>query len=330
MDPYQIIGKRILFSPLNWGLGHASRSAKLIHHLSKENTVVIASDGAALHWLSAEFPALPTIELPELKMRYSKRFGAIGGIIRRVPHFFRSIQRDYKAITKVLEKDNFDLIISDNRYGVYNEQIPSYLITHQLRFMHPLSSMITGVLQNFIEKFDEVWVPDDAEHSLSGELSQPENPLNVPLRFIGSLSRFNENREVSKDIKFLLIASGPEPFQSQMINYFEQNFLLLTHSCHIVSSTELSKEEGLSKNLVGHYKPDSNSLELLIDRSEYVICRSGYSSIMDLIKKNQRAILIPTPGQIEQIYLAKYHKDNPLFNCVLKSNDLSVYMKELM
>lgn len=330
MDPYQISGKRILFSPLNWGLGHATRSAKLIHHLSKKNKLVIASDGAALQWLTVEFPDLKTIELPELRMRYSKRFGAIGGIIRRLPHFFRSIQKDYKAISKLLEKEDFDLIISDNRYGVYNEQIPSYLITHQLRFMHPLSMMISNVLQNFIEKFDEVWVPDDESQTLSGELSKPENGLGIPISYIGSLSRFNKNIEVSHDIKFLLIASGPEPFQSQMLGYFEHNLSLIKDSCHIVSSLDVISKADESKNIVKHYRPSSELLEKLIERSEYVICRSGYSSIMDLIEKNQNAILIPTPGQIEQIYLANYHKNNPLFKCVLKAKDLSVIMKELM
>ncbi len=330
MDPYQISGKRILFSPLNWGLGHATRSAKLIHHLCKNNTVVIASDGAALQWLEIEFPTLQSIELPELKMRYSKRFGAMGGIIRRIPHFYRSVQRDYKAISTIINNEDFDLIISDNRYGVYSEEIPSYLITHQLRFIHPLSAMISGLIQNFIEKFNEVWVPDDVDHLLSGELSKPEDGLSIPIEYIGSLTRFEENSSVEKDIKFLLIASGPEPFQSRMISYFDHNFSLLKYTCHIVSSTDIKLEGVQSKNVVNHYKPDSKSLELLIDRSEYVICRSGYSSIMDLFRKKQKAILIPTPGQIEQIYLANFHKNNPLFKCVLKAQDLSKYMKELI
>jgi UDP-N-acetylglucosamine:LPS N-acetylglucosamine transferase len=46
----------------------------------------------------------------------------------------------------------------------------------------------------------------------------------------------------------------------------------------------------------------------IIDNSETIICRSGYSSIMDLSTLQKQVILIPTPGQTEQEYLSKYHQ----------------------
>lgn len=330
MDPYAITGKKILFAPLNWGLGHASRSAKLIDHLKESNSITIASDGNALEWLRKEFPELPSLELPELNMKYSKRFGAIGGIIRKLPHFINSIKRDNNFLKEFGLKNEFDLIISDNRYGFYHRAFPSILISHQLKLLNPLSFLLSMPLQNLIEKFDELWVPDDDKHSLSGELSIPENPLLLTVNFIGSLSRFTFQKDKKKDIKFLLIASGPEPFRQDLVSYFHRNFNMIDEICHIVSGVDLEEQFLLENKLTIHSSLNSNELEDLIDRSEYVICRSGYSSIMDLIKKQQKAILIPTPGQSEQKYLAELHKDNNLFECVLKYSDLPRIMKKLL
>ena len=48
----------------------------------------------------------------------------------------------------------------------------------------------------------------------------------------------------------------------------------------------------------------SEKLETLINSSELIISRSGYTTIMDLAKLSKKAIFIPTPGQYEQLYLA--------------------------
>lgn len=329
MDPYAITGKRILFAPLNWGLGHASRSAKLISHLKQSNSITLASDGIALAWLNKEFPDLSSIELPELKMRYSKYFGAAGGILFRIRHFIGSIKRDYKATKEILKENDFDLIISDNRYGVYSENITSILITHQLHFDLPFSSILEMLLQNYIEKFNEVWVPDTNQNSYSGNLSRNERLLKIPIKYIGILSRFTKREVIKKDVKFTLIASGPEPFRTQLVRYFEKNFSLLQDKCCIINGGE-TKFESVGDNVILLDLPNSNELENMIDRSEYIICRSGYSSIMDLIVKEQKAVLIPTPNQVEQKYLAELHSTNPLFESAINKGDLPRIMKKLL
>ena len=50
---------------------------------------------------------------------------------------------------------------------------------------------------------------------------------------------------------------------------------------------------------------NSEELELAFNQSKMVLCRSGYTSIMDLAKLEKKAFFIPTPGQYEQEYLAK-------------------------
>jgi predicted glycosyltransferase len=39
--------------------------------------------------------------------------------------------------------------------------------------------------------------------------------------------------------------------------------------------------------------------------SALVLCRSGYSTLMDLARLGKRAVLVPTPGQSEQKYLGE-------------------------
>lgn len=331
MNLNEIKAQRILIAPLNWGLGHATRSAKLIEILKQENDVVIASDGSSLLWLKNEFPDLRSIELPELKMKYSKRFGATAGILFRLSHFLNSIKKDYKETKKLVDTFSFDLIISDNRYGVYNENCKSVLLSHQLNLIHPLSSLVSSSLQLLLEKFDEIWVPDNEDHSLSGDLSKPSSASRTPVYFIGPLSRFTYSvNNTIKDIKFLLIASGPEPFRQQMVDYFESNFRLLKERCHIVYGVNNMLKKSTEANITRHALVNSTELEGLIRRAEIVICRSGYSSIMDLNEMKQRAVLIPTPGQSEQIYLAKYHSENPLFESVIRDKDLPSIFKKLL
>ena len=51
-----------------------------------------------------------------------------------------------------------------------------------------------------------------------------------------------------------------------------------------------------------------------------VISRSGYTTIMDLVKLQKKAILIPTPGQTEQEYLAEYLNEKKMFYSVEQKN----------
>jgi hypothetical protein len=328
MDPSSISAKRIFIAPLNWGLGHASRTAHLINLLKVHNEIILGADGKALDWLQKEFPDMKTIALPSLNMRYSKLFGASVGVLLRSGRFIRSIKKDYHALAKILESEDVDLVISDNRYGIYNEGVHSILVTHQLNIISPLSSILSLSIQTWVDKFDEIWIPDLPDRSLSGDLSRPLFKLTKDLEFIGPLSRFSKNDRVEKDIKFTLIASGLEPFRTQLIEYFYHNFNLIEESCCIVCGGKFAFDKENNKVLIIE-NPSSSELEQIIDRSTYVLCRSGYSSIMDLIIKEQAAILIPTPGQPEQLYLAKIHNNNPLFRAVLKDEDLPLIMKEL-
>ena len=65
-----------------------------------------------------------------------------------------------------------------------------------------------------------------------------------------------------------------------------------------------SKNEPTTDSWLPHV--DSTTMLRLITEADIVFCRSGYSTIMDLIALGKTAVLIPTPGQTEQEYLADY------------------------
>lgn len=298
----------ILVTPLNWGLGHASRCIPIIKAL-KENgfTPVIASDGNSLELLKKEFPEDIFEVLPNYNIEYAKNGKDFKfKIIKQFPRLLLAIAREKKIISKLIKKYPIKGILSDNRFGVYHKSIPSIYITHQIQVLSGNTSWISTKLhQHFIKKFDQCWIPDVKEGlNLSGKLSHVENlPKNC--RFIGPLTRFKkESYPVKNDL--LIILSGPEPQRTlledklllELKDY--KNPIVLVRG--IVENQQVITKDG---TLTTYNFMDSKELEKTIHESDKVICRSGYTTIMDLAFLEKKAFFIPTPGQFEQEYLAK-------------------------
>ena len=300
--------KRVLICPLNWGLGHATRCIPIIRTLvNAECLVHIASDGQALELLRKEFPTLVFHQLPSYNIRYSKR-GMDLSFVLRTPAVLKTIRAEHRSVEELQTRFQFDLIISDNRYGCYVPSISSVIISHQLTMKtpFPFPSRITNWFQRrWFDRFDEVWVPDDPAISLAGELSQPVQ--GVKSRYIGILSRMKTVKsETVRDI--LIVLSGPEPQRTIVETKLIQQITSSQHRVLLIRGLPLdnrtSKELGIDYvNFVG-----AAQLEKLLAESKIVICRSGYTSLMDLYTLGKKAILIPTPGQTEQEYLARYHQ----------------------
>ena len=82
-----------------------------------------------------------------------------------------------------------------------------------------------------------------------------------------------------------------------------------------------NKKTDKNLSIISHLS--SQELNNAILESKLIICRSGYSTIMDLYKLEKNAILIPTPGQTEQEYLAKHLSKNDSFKSQ-KQNGFSI------
>ena len=307
--------RTVVFAPLNWGLGHASRCIPLIKKYKNDGwKVIIVSDGLALKFLKEEFPQEKTYSTPSKVLSYSKYRTLFFHLFKLLPSFLKNIQIDSEFVEKLIQKQKIDLIISDNRYGFRSSNIKSILITHQLQLAIPSYLKLGGrfvqkKLNNWINKFDECWIIDDQSHSLSGNLSS-EKDLKIPYCFLGLQSRF-EKVDTEEDIDFLIVLSGLEPHRGLLEAYLLKLFENLDYSVKLIGGDFKSKK--ISSGI--EYLPFATSQELqnLLNRAKCVIARSGYSTIMDLIKLNKKAILVPTPGQPEQEYLASLHKDKSNF-----------------
>lgn len=300
--------KTILVAPLHWGLGHATRCIPLINALLVHNfEVIIASDGAALLLLRKEFPALRSLELPSYNVRYPRKglFFRLK-IITQLPHFKKTIALENELIEKFVEENNIDGILSDNRFGVFNRNIPSVFLTHQLNVISGVTTQWSSRHnRKLISNFDACWVPDyEFEPSLSGKLGHLKAP-GFPVNYLGPLSRMGYEKQ-SIGYEILVILSGPEPqrtlFENKMVTVFKND----TRRVLIVQGRV---EEHEKRNTIGTIEVvnflTSKSLEKVINSSALIITRSGYTSIMDLTVLKKKAFFIPTPGQFEQQYLAR-------------------------
>lgn len=303
--------KNILVAPLNWGLGHATRCIPIINALLNIGyTPILASDGDALILLQKEFPDLTSVELPTYNIRYAKngRFFK-WKMFCNMPRMISAIKKEQQHIKKIALQFEISGIISDNRLGVYHNDIPSVYITHQLTVLSGSSTNVTSWLhQKTISKFNECWVPDiTGNNSFSGKLGQAKNNLKN-VKHIGLLSRFkNTNTPVIYD--YLIILSGPEPQRSllevKLLNKFQKTSKKVLCIQGKVAPGQLIKTLG---NITIYNFMTSSELEDIINRSDIIISRSGYTTIMDLATIGKKAFFIPTPGQYEQLYLAKRMK----------------------
>ncbi|WP_196895310.1 glycosyltransferase [Aureivirga marina] len=314
--------KKILIAPLNWGLGHASRCVPIINHLLENNfEPILASDGNALKLLQKEFPNLKSYKLPPYNITYAKNsFFFNLHLLLKIPHIWKAVQQEKKLVEEIIQKENIKGIISDNRFGIRHSSIPSIYVTHQTTVISGITTPITTFFhQNIIQKFDECWIPDDEKIKISGKLSFSNKNLNQ--KFIGILSRFQKQTlPIKNDI--LIILSGPEPQRTYLEKMLIDKFQNTKKKVLLIKGI-ITKENQITQINPNFICKDfllSKDLEKEINQSNLIICRAGYSSIMDLYKLNKNAILIPTPNQQEQEYLGNFLHQREMFHFIKQSN----------
>lgn len=295
--------KRVLVCPLDWGLGHATRSTVVIRALlAKGHEVEIASSGRALDFLKIEFPTLSVHELPGYNVRYSSKNSVVVPLAISSVRIAQTIKKERDLTEKLVVSRSIDAVISDNRYGCHSSRVPSALITHQLHPKLPGGLAFMGLLFNrfisgSIKAFDYCWIPDEEGNVFSGELSKSNT---IPFRFIGILSRMT-NISHEKREGILAIVSGPEPqreiFEKMLTGPLE------TSGLRYQLVRGLPRDEKNATTSV-HDHLSTAMLNAAMGRAALVIARSGYSTIMDLAVTGGRAHFVPTPGQTEQEYLA--------------------------
>ena len=302
--PNASTSKKVLVAPLDWGLGHATRCIPVITELLDQGYgVQIASSGGALVLLKEEFSFLKFHCIESYDVKYSGSLPFIIKIALQIPKFLKAIQREHQQIKKIVHDEKIGLIISDNRYGCWSKKTENIFICHQLTLKTSVFSSFTNFFhRRAIERFSECWVPDEeGKESLAGELSVSPS---LNLKYIGLLSRMKwELSQIQYDI--LAIISGPEPQRSALEEIVLTQLSNSSKRCLVVRGLPGDNQRTIRGNLEIINHLNAQEMNRAILESAVIISRSGYSTIMDLAMLGKRAIFIPTPGQVEQEYLAK-------------------------
>ena len=313
---------RILIAPLNWGLGHASRCVPLVRkYLAEGHSVVLGGDGESFILLRKTFPTLEYVHFPEMHLRYSSGKSQTGAMLRNMPRILFSLLKDHLHTKYLASHEHFDLIISDNRFGMFppknrTHKATRYVyITHQLHIPMPCGWEWMGKIADKLHKaiwcrYDEVWVPDysDEKESLAGELSHPAT-ISEKVRYIGPLSRMEKSQESVSQYDVVAVLSGIEPQRSMLEEELTKQYAGKSEEVLIVrGKTGESNVKIRHGNITKTAYMSDGELIPILNGAKKIICRSGYSSIMDLARLGmlEKAELIPTPGQPEQEYLARY------------------------
>lgn len=303
----------ILVAPLDWGLGHATRCIPIIRELIADNCrVLIAASGKTEILLRAEFPNLRFLCLPGYNIEYAaSAWGLAAKIVVQIPKVLSAIKEEQAWLEKMVEEEKIDAVISDNRYGLYHPGIRSIFITHQLLIKAPVKlaeDFLQEINYQYINKFSECWVPDaEGENNLAGELSHPASLPDIPVRYIGTLSRFNNENVVDGKDYLLVILSGPEPQRTLLENSLLEELKAYKDPVVLVRGLPAAEDRlEIAENISVFDHLSASALERKITAASLVIARSGYSTVMDLAQLKKKSILIPTPGQTEQEYLSEH------------------------
>ena len=307
----------VLIAPLDWGFGHTTRCIPLISYLLGLNcSVLVACNSFQKQIIEQEFPEINFINLSGYNIKYAvSGIGTYLIMLLQVPRIFKAIRMEQRWLKNQINQHKPDFIISDNRYGIYSETIPSLIITHQLYMRtgagHAADRWLQKMHYRLLRPFHFCWIPDEkVSPNCAGQLSHPDVLPANPIRYIGCLSRFNKCFTTEKDF-ILIILSGPEPqrtvFEKLVLSQTKgrrEQFIIV----RAIQSDATTPTTAPNIKLVAF--ANAKELNALICEATLIIARSGYTTIMDILSLQKRSVLIPTPGQPEQLYLAKHMMEN--------------------
>lgn len=291
-----------------------------------DNVVILGVTKTTSLIFDEEFPELPKVEVIAYDIKYSKALPVAVKLILDAPRIFNVIKQERKQLEQIIKDYKIDVVISDNRFGMSSKNVESIYITHQLNIQAGLFSPIANKIHHYyIKQFSEVWVPDfeDENSCLSGKLAHHSSIKNV--KYLGPLSRLSIPTIKQNGFDYLCILSGPEPLRTELERVLIEKANKSDKSICIVRGTNKKLESFVNKNITIVDAPNAKELSQWIIDAKTIVCRSGYSTLMDLHHLNkQNCVLIPTPGQEEQEYLADYWSQKSGFK-VIHDKDLKIF-----
>lgn len=311
--------KKILISPLSWGLGHVTRCLPIAQYLLSQKYEVswAFSNIEEKKIIQKYFPEAKMLLAPHINIKYAKnKKFFLGKIFLQSPQFLQLIRKEKQWLKTIQKKEKFDIIISDNRYGMRHPDCINIFISHQI---YPISgkgermdAIVAKMQKQFLKKFDAVWKLDDEKMKISGKLAwrrkdeYPAIGISSQCMLYDQFIAQKDKKSSRKQVLFLL--SGPEPQRSILENIIREQAVGLKEYDLILVQGKMQVKNHLNNKAFSKIIDLAKGKELfqLLHTSDLIVCRSGYSTLMDLIYLKKKMLLIPTPGQTEQEYLAQY------------------------
>ncbi len=313
---------RVLFSTLNWGIGHATRDIPLIDTLLENgHQVDIIACGIAHDLLKREYPHADFFRIEDYPRPYHAEGFSSKMFIRMIPKMLLILKKEKRQTDELLKKRRYSLIISDERFGIYSKDIPSLFFSHEFRWEFADVKILDKMSEHFMNyrhrNFEKVIVPDNApgKDSLAGKLSYTKG--NKKAYYAGIISSVQKT-DVKEDIDYLISISGPleqkEGFYRRVIKQIGK---LKGKKIILIGDPSKNIQKNIDSNTQIRSHATRSEMTDLMNRARFIITRSGYTTIMELAElEKKQALLIPTPGQSEQEYLSAYYEKKGWFHSV--------------
>lgn len=310
MRPEHITGKTVLYGCLDWGSGHVARSIPLMRQLVRQGNklVVRCTNGQRqifeTYGISADY-----IPANAFTFRFKGDGNFTREMMRNASQFRKAVKIERSETKALVSNYGIDVIVSDHRYGMVSETIPSVFVTHQVQLPPGSGFFAQWIHRKWLNRFPICWIMDDEQHPLAGKLSSlPKNGLKQA-HYIGHYSRFSDTENTVTENSVVAVISGPEPYAKQLFELLLARSLSDQRPWTIVSPDYKTTIVPPNVRLIHN---DWKVADEAIRTTSLIISRNGYSTLMDLKAMNKPAELIPTPGQLEQLYLEKIN-ENPLW-----------------
>lgn len=294
----EIQSKKIIYACLNWGYGHVARSIGIVNQLIQQNnSIVFAGNKDQIKIFRTYFPTIESVVINGYPFHFSGQGTFAKDLWNAKGRLKNAMNEEKNWLERHLSDNQFDLVISDHRYGFYSDKIHSIFITHQLTLPIKKWQFIGQIIhKNFLKKFNDIWVMDYPDNRLAGKLSESIGLSEV---YIGPFSRFMFQDAINdKDIPSILIVSGPKAYSKHLIETFK------TYS-FVIASEEIIDQFQLSN---GVSNANWLACDEVIKRTKKIYSYCGYSTLLDREFIDSEYELIPTSGQPEQEYLSKFHR----------------------
>lgn len=295
MYPIEITNKKILLSCLNWGMGHISRCIPLIDTFIKNNNkIYIAGNLDQISVFKEYFPNINPILHENYPFNFKGKGNFTFDIFTNANEHLARQKKEIIETEDYVDEYKIDIVISDQRYGFFSKNCYNIFITHQLNLpVHSYQFYLQWFHEKQLKKYDEIWVPDDVNSSLSGKLSKNTKFENVT--YIGPLSRFTMYEKPEKTIEELVILSGPIIYAQQL---FDQIIKTKHDKMLFIGNKEIKGQN--SNFLISNSWTESDKIIL---KAKKIIAYAGYSTLMDIHELKVDYELYATVGQAEQKYL---------------------------